>query len=104
MRSIISLALPWEGKPASYNEDNQKYYDEMGEIPYFGCVIDTSSVTTELTACYNALLEFVPSLTLGANEDPQAIIDQLIQRLNSSGIDKVIDCYQTQLDAWLAEQ
>lgn len=96
------LAYPWQGKPASYNEDNQAYYDAMEEIKYLGCSVDTTSVTTQATACYNTFLSYSPTLIVGLSESPKQELNSMMEQLTANGINDYIDCYQTQLNDWLS--
>ena len=98
------LTLPWDGKAADYNKNCMEYYENMEPIPYLGCAINTSQITTEIGACYNDILEFRPSLISGATEDVSETLAIFNQRLKEHGVDIILKTYQEQLEAWLKSE
>jgi len=96
------LVYPWEGQGADFREVAKANLDEAGVSKYVGFSADTSSITNELSQLTNVIDQYKPSLESGA-ADP-AVYDEFIQAMEAAGVDKVIEAYQTQLDAWLAEQ
>ena len=67
---------------------------------YLGFFCDPTGVSTQLSAISNALKEYMPGIDSGIS-DPSAY-DDLLAKLEASGIQDVINSYQEQLDAWLA--
>ena len=85
------------------------YYEKMDDIihnqvcsKYVGFVCDTSSITNELTACNNAKQEYAYGLLAGSVPDYESHYAAFTKQLDDSGMQKILDCYQEQLDAWLA--
>jgi len=96
------LVYPWEGQGADFREVAKANLDEAGVSKYVGFSADTSSITNELSQLTNVIDQYKPSLESGAAEP--AVYDEFIQAMEAAGVDKVIEAYQIQLDAWLAEQ
>ncbi len=66
---------------------------------YLGFSCDTSSVSTEMAAVINAIDQYRPQIETGmANEN---VYQEFLKKLRDSGVDKIIRCYQEQLDEWL---
>ena len=85
------------------------HYERMDDIihnqicsKYLGFVCDTSSITNELTACNNAKQEYAYGLLAGSVPDYETHYAAFIKQLDDSGMQKILDCYQAQLDAWMA--
>ena len=98
------LCTPWEGDGADIREQQKKENDEAQISKYFGFAVDTSSLTSEITACKNVVDQYKPQLSSGIVEDVDATYNEFIDSLKAAGMDKIIQEYQKQLDAWLAEQ
>ena len=94
------LVKPWEGQPADIREQAMAEMESAKQSAYLGFVCDTTGVSTQLSAISNALKEYMPGIDSGIS-DPSAY-DDLLAKLETSGIQDVIDAYQEQLDAWLA--
>ena len=62
-----------------------------------------SNVSTEVAGFRNVLDEFGKSLYTGS-VDPEEYLPQLEKKLEATGIDKVIDEMQKQIDEWKAEK
>ena len=69
---------------------------------YFGFSCDTSQIQNEISAVANVISEYCPSLESGLA--PEGTYEQFIEKLYSSGAQKIVDEYQRQLDEWLAQQ
>ena len=65
-----------------------------------GFSVDTDSITNELSAVSVAINEYVPTLECGFGDE--ALYEAFIDKLYDSGVQKIIDEYQKQLDEWLA--
>lgn len=96
------LAYPKEGSGADFREVSKASLDEATISPYYGCTVNTDPIANELTALSNVLKKYEAGLESGTT-DPSGI-DQMLSELESSGMQTVLDYYQEQLDAWLAEQ
>lgn len=95
------LVLPWDGQEANLREVAAEEMENAQMSAYLGFSCDTTSIANELTALTNAISEFRPSINAGiaSAED----YDAFVEKLHNSGLDKVIETYQSQLDAWLAQ-
>lgn len=96
------LLLPWEGQGADFRE---KQFEVMQETPiskYLGFSADTNSISNELSALNVVINEYRPSLDCGFGSDE--MYEEFIDKLYANGAQKVVDEYQAQLDAWLAQQ
>ena len=93
------LVLPWEGQEANLREIASEEMENCETSVYLGFSCDTTSLSNELTALSNVISEYRPSVNAGiaSEEDYEAFIE----KLHNSGLDKVIQTYQEQLDAWL---
>ena len=66
-----------------------------------GFVFDPSKVKTEYTVVSNIIKEYLPGLMCGS-VDPQKELPKYVQSLKSSGLDKIIEAKQEQLNEWVA--
>ena len=98
------ITLPWEGSGADFRAVQQEFQDQLVFSPYMGFNADTSEVTNEITSCFGIIEQYRKQLSSGSSGDWEATLDEMNGKLEAAGIDKVVECYQTQLDAWLAEQ
>ena len=98
------ITLPWAGSGADFREVQKAYQDELVYSPYMGFVADTDEITNEVTACFGIIEQYRKQLASGSSGDWEKNLDEMNSKLEAAGIDKVVECYQTQLDAWLAAQ
>ncbi len=98
-------AYPGEGSGADFRETSLAALEAAEISPYFGIVIDTSSIANELTAVQAVKDQYSPALVSGtvSPDDPEKGIDAYMAALKAAGIDTVIAEYQAQLDAFLAQ-
>lgn len=91
----------------------EAYYDELKTFnenakssATLGYSFDTSSVSTQISNVTTVVNEFVPSLTYGEIPEDQldAYLDDLNARLDSAGINEIIEENKAQLSAWLASK
>lgn len=66
-----------------------------------GFTFDSSSVKSEVAACTNVVSEYKNGLQSGSL-DPKTKLPEFIEKLKASGIEKIINEKQKQLDAWKA--
>ena len=59
-------------------------------------------MTNEIGAVTNVISEFKGQVHTGSC-DP-SVYDDFLEKLEANGADKIIECYQTQLNDWLAQQ
>ena len=69
--------------------------------PYLGFACDTSAVSTEIGMVTNIINEYDSQVGTGMADE--AIYNEFIEKLKSSGADKIIAEYQAQLNEWLAQ-
>lgn len=96
------LLLPWEGQGADFRE---KQLSAMKETPisrYLGFSVNTDPIVNELSALSVVIDEYRPALDCGFGTEE--MYEEFINKLYDNGAQKVIDEYQSQLDAWLAQQ
>lgn len=91
----------WEGNEETLWEETEEYNETALVSVANGFTWDNSSVSTQVTACTNALEQYFNALVLG-DVDPAVYIPEFISALESAGVDAVIDEKQAQLDAWYA--
>lgn len=93
------LVLPWEGQEADFREVALEEMENAQTSAYLGFSCDTTQITSELSAISNVLAEFVPAIDGGVAD--ANTYDEFLSKLESSGLPKVIEAYQSQLDEWL---
>lgn len=96
------LAYAPEGTGGDFREVALASLEEAEFSEYFGCVVDTDDISNEITAISNVLTKYQSGLESGTT-DP-ALLEDMLAELEDAGVQTVIDHYQEQLDAWLAEQ
>ena len=98
------MVTPWEGDGADIREQQKAENEKVETSKYFGFSVDPSEVTNEITACKNVVDQYKPQLAAGIVSDVDATYKEFISALSAAGMDKIVETYQSQLDAWLAEQ
>ena len=98
------ITIPWEGSGADFRDVQKAYQDELVYSPYMGFAADTEEVTTEATACFQIIEQYRKQLASGSSGDWEGVLKEMNDKLAANGIDKIVETYQTQLDAWVAEQ
>lgn len=96
------LVIPWEGSDPDLRQQAAEELAQAEESPYLGFTCDESNITTELSAINNVVEQYRKQINSGVAE-PE-VLDEYIERLESVGIQKVLDEYQTQLNEWLEQQ
>ena len=102
--SILTIC-PWEGEDPDLRTQQRTSNAELAPSKYVGFAIDTTPVSSEVTACANIKTTYKPMLASGAyGSNTEATWEKFINELHGAGMDKILAEYQRQLDAWLAEQ
>lgn len=96
------LITPWDGSEANKRAITKEIMESTPVSAYLGFSCDISPVTNEISALTGILSEYRGQIETGMAS--QEIFDEFIQKLKTSGADKVISCYQEQLNAWLDEK
>lgn len=96
------LAYPNTGSGESFREDALEDMNNAEISPYYGCVVNTEPIANELTALNSVLNKYEAGLESGVS-DPD-LIDTMLEEMEASGLQTVLDYYQETLDTWLAGQ
>lgn len=83
-------------------EEFKKFNAEGVDSPILSFNFDASKVSAELTAVQNVKEQYWAALMTGTI-DPATNLDQVIEKFNQAGLEKVMAEAQSQLDAWRAE-
>lgn len=84
-------------------ERTKTFNEEAKKSPASGFAFDSTSIATEQTAVTNVYEEYRKSLEYGF-VDPEAAIPEMVEKMNSAGLQKIIEEKQAQLDAWAASK
>ena len=102
--SILTIC-PWEGEDPDLRTQQRTSNAELSPSKYVVFAIDTTPVSSEVTACANIKTTYKPMLSSGAyGSNTEATWEKFVSELYGAGMDKILAEYQSQLDAWLAEQ
>ena len=91
-----------ENEPIDKWATFKEFNDEAQAAPSFGFDFDLTNVSTEVAGFRNVLDEFGKSLYTGS-VDPEEYLPQLEKKMEATGIDKVVEEMQKQIDEWKAE-
>lgn len=97
------ITYPWEGLGGDFRDTSWEELQSTPVSKYVGLSVDTSSVADQITACYNASQQYRAILNCG-QADPETDLPEFLKALEDAGIQDILDCYQTQLNEWLAAQ
>ncbi len=95
---------PWEGSDVDIREQQNETNQTMEQSKYLGFSVDSTDVSSEITAVNNVWKTYYPQLVSGNAEDVEATYQEFIDKLYAAGMQTVLDTYQAQLDEWLAAQ
>lgn len=97
--------IPWDSDDADTLRDRQKAANAELEVSkYFGFAVDEADLSDTVAAVKNVVDTYYSSLCAGTVSDVDAQLDKFVDDLYGAGMQTLIDEYQAQLDAWLAEQ
>ncbi len=96
------LAYPGQGTGSDFRDVAMASMEAAEISDYYGCTVNTDPIANELTAVSNVLNKYEAGLESGTT-DPSTL-DTMLSELESSGMPTILEYYQEQLDAWLAEQ
>lgn len=94
------LVLPWEGSDPEIREKAKEAMDNAPISAYLGFSCDTTDISTDLASVINTINEYRPSIESGMASE--ADYEAFLEKLEVSGAQAVVDTYQEQLNAWLA--
>lgn len=96
------LVLPWDGQPADFRDQAKAEMDSAEVSAYLGFACDTTGISSEISAVSNVIAEFLPSIDSGIAS--QEDYDAFLEKLDASGMPKILEEYQNQLNTWLESQ
>lgn len=106
----MTISASWAIKNDNLNEAGQDQreidmsdaWEERVEAnPTITFVFDDSNVSAYVSNLTSILQDYVPSLMLGLVDDPDANIDEMMQKLEDAGLQNFYDEFYSQYDAWL---
>ncbi len=89
------------GQPNTVWEDTKKINTTAKTSPLLGFAFDSTPVAAEIAQCKSAVDEYLPGLDSGS-VDVEEYLPKFLDKLNASGVDKIIAEMQKQIDAWKA--
>ena len=81
-------------------EISDSWAERVVSNPTITFVFDDSNVSNEKAAVNTVLNSYVPMLELGLVEDVDTTLDKMIKECYDSGLQKVLDEFYSQYDAW----
>ena len=69
-----------------------------------GFIVDTEQIVNEIAACNNVVKEYHNVLAAGQNNDVDKLVDEFVAKLKASGMEKIVEEVQNQLNAWRQEK
>ena len=87
---------------ADIREVSEKMMKENPVSPYLGFMCDTEEISNEISAISTVLAEYRARIETGIEDE--SVRQEFVDKLNACGADRVVECYQKQLDAWLASK
>ena len=97
------ITTPWIDNGPNFRQVQMAEQNNIVFSKYMGFAPETSDFANDQTACFMAAHEYKAGLSAGSSGDCAGNLEQFSQKLQETGIEKVLQGYQTQLDAWLAE-
>lgn len=95
------LSYFWTGNDMDLWERTKEYNDSAKLSPAAGFVFDTTNVKNEYAACQSVKEEFVRAIETGSQGLDK--VDEMNAKLETSGLQKIIDEKQRQLDEFLGK-
>ena len=97
-------AYPQVGQDADVWEKTKALNDSAVKSPIMGLQFDTSEITLELAQCGKVQENYLVSRINRAVGNPDEYWEEYRAALKKAGIDKVIECYQKQIDEFVANK
>ena len=97
--SLFNMELP-QTQPENLWELIQAANESAIQDTNLGFTFDSTSVVNEVAACSSVIAEYETNLSSGTLEDVDAIVDEFVKKLESSGAEKIVDEVQRQLTQW----
>ncbi len=101
----IAWAIPNGALTQAYSDPRQTELqnwrsDHLQACPAVNFTFDASSVKGELAAVESTVQEYWAGLSFGLVDDVDATLNEMYAKLESSGMQKVVDEYRAQYTAW----
>jgi len=96
----ITILPPQEGEGVGYVDRFKEYYGASYQLPITGFTFDTDPVETEVAACVSIAGEYTTSIYMGSA--PEGMLEEMLERLDAAGMQKIVDEANAQLEAYLA--
>lgn len=93
----------WKGNDPGIWDEYQKVRDNAAVSKAYGFTFDVTPVVNEVSALTAVVDEYMTSIATGS-VDTDTALAEFNEKLYNSGLQKVMDEKQAQLDAWLAQQ
>ena len=93
------ITIPWEGTPEGFRTIAREEMAAADISPWLGFTCNTDSISTELAAITNVVSEYEAQVNSGIANPSK--LDEFIEKLKASNVQRVIDTYQTQLNDWI---
>ncbi len=93
------LSYLWEGSDLDLWTKTKEFNDSAKLSPAAGFVFDTTNVKNEYAACMSVKSEYIRPIETGSVDLSK--LDEMNEKLYSSGLQKIIDEKQKQIDAFL---
>lgn len=94
----VTKAKP--GQPGNLGELLKELNDSGTVSANIGFIMDQEPVVNEIAACSNVIAEYHSVLMQGQATDPEKMVDEFVAKLKASGMDKIVEEAQKQLDEW----
>lgn len=91
-----------EGMDDDTWEQTEKLNNESKPSPQMGFMVDTKSISSEVSQCQSVIGEYTAALK--GTMDMDDYYDEMVKKLNAAGIEKIAEEVQRQFDEWYANQ
>lgn len=98
----VTLLPPTKGQGADFQQKFAEFYGGSKKLPIYGFTFDTTPVQNEIAACMNIKEAYALTLWTGAG-DVDALLPELLSKLEGAGMQKIVDEANSQLAAFLAQ-
>ena len=104
MLGNTNQVIPWTGDDPDIRQHTIESNESVELSKYLGFSVDSVPVAEKVSACKFVFDQYCPPLNCGAaGDDVDALAAEFIEAMYGAGLQDIIDEYQAQLDAWLAE-
>lgn len=97
-------AYPQVGQEATVWEDTKALNDSASISPLMGIAFDTTDIQVELAQCQKIQQLYLIAMIDRAIGNPDEYWEEYRSKLQKAGVDKVIECYQKQVDEFMASK